>query len=311
MLPNLRKSLGSDRGARRFLLLLLLFVIAAPLAAQIDIQRYTTATDTFYWKRYINVPKPARANLKKFRMPGGGKAVSLFLAWHGHEFFKPGPDSTAIIPLSELQKHIIPVDINSDGTADIVYSGTDGGAADIVRIWIGRNGSFELVFEDYQYITQVRKSGRRFTELQTGDPGNGTEHLYFTRDYRIEEDNGMPVFVKVKQTAIYKHTEEPSELFDQPLPFKSISDTLMLRASAARLNEPFLPGLSTFGNIVAKYSTRSRGLILAAKYYGKGNTWFFVEMSPFAAPSASIIYDSDKMPTFIRGWVSSNAIRQE
>jgi hypothetical protein len=55
-------------------------------------------------------------------------------------------------------------------------------------------------------------------------------------------------------------------------------------------------------------SSDLKGVALAYKSYGKGNDWYFVEIFPDASPSASILYDVEKMPTFIRGWVSGQAI---
>jgi hypothetical protein len=94
-----------------------------------------------------------------------------------------------------------------------------------------------------------------------------------------------------------------------PIPFIAKADTMMVRASAAQQNEPFIPHLDTFGNIVAKYRTRANGMALAYKSDGRGNDWFFVEISPSTGPSASILYGIDRIPTFIRGWVSSRSIQ--
>jgi hypothetical protein len=146
------------------------------------------------------------------------------------------------------------------------------------------------------------------TELQTGDPGGHEDYLYFIRDYRVEYNHDGPAFVKVRQTVAYRFTEEPAVYLKTPGGFRSKADTLMVRASAAMINEPFIPDLGTFGNIIAKYRSRCRGDILAVKSYGKGNDWYYVEIYPDAVPSASILYNTDRMPTFLRGWVSGLAI---
>jgi hypothetical protein len=191
----------------------------------------------------------------------------------------------------------------------MIFTGFTGGKSDMVRIWLNRGDSYELIFEDYQYISKFTKTGSKLCEMQTGDAGYGDDYLYFTRDYRVEQEKGELVFIKGKQIVAYRHTEEPVKYYPQPIPFIAKADTMLLRASASRQDEPYNPNLDTFGNIIAKYRTKARGNVLAYTSNGKGNDWFFVEISPSATPSASILYDIDKMPTFIRGWVSSQSIQ--
>lgn len=292
--------------------LLAFFLLTAVTGkSQIDLKRYTTATDTFYWKKYIHVPQPPRVNLRRFSVSQPAKKIEAFLARQIGEFTQFTDDSTRRHSANDLKKCLFPVDLNGDKLPDMIFSGYSGGTSDIVRIWINRRDSFELVFEDYQYISLFRKVEGKLVEMQTGDPGSGENYLYFTRDYRVDQNTGTPVFIKGKQSVIYKYTEEPLKYYPEPIPFTSKADTLLVRASSAQLNEPFNPHLDTFGNIVAKYRTRSRGIVLAYKSNEKGNDWFFVEFSPFAVPSASILYDIDKIPTFIRGWVSSQSIQLE
>ncbi|MCK9424169.1 MAG: hypothetical protein M0Q38_16405 [Bacteroidales bacterium] len=294
--------------ANSFFLLLLLVFLSGSVVAQIDIKRYTTATDTFYWKRYEHVPKPKKLNLKPFMTTGAKKAIDSFLSKNLSLFPQFTNDSISRFGINDLKKCLFPVDINGDRLPDIIFSGFSGGEADVVRIFINRGDRFEFVFEDYQYITRFKLTNGKLTDMQTADPGCCDGYLYFTREYLVNQDSTGPVFIKGKQTVIYKYTEEPRTYFPSPKAFRAKSDTLMVRASAARLNEPFNPYLDTFGNIVAKYRTKARGMALAKKTDEKGNKWFFVEIYPDTSPSASILYETEKIPTFLRGWVSGNRI---
>ena len=289
-----------------FLLPLVLYSLAGK--AQIKLQTYTTATDTCYWKRYIHIPKPPKLRLKQFTVANSAKVVEQFLMKNLDQFPQFTTDSLPKFTLKELKKCLYPVDINGDMFPDMIFSGFSGGESDIVRIFLNRKDSFELVFEDYQYIMKFRKEAGKLVELQTGDVGCCNDYLNFTRDYRVNQENDEPVFIKVKQRVAFRYTEEPVKYYSQDIPFVAKADTMLLRASAAQLNEPFNPHLDTFGNIVAKYRTKARGIALAYKSYGKGNDWYFVEIYPYASPSASILYDCNKMPTFIRGWVSGQSI---
>lgn len=311
MLPDLLKNLGFNLKKIRASIFFFAIVSAYSGYAQIPIQRYTTATDTFYWKRYTHIPSPPRTNLKKFTASKSSKSVDLFVARHLAEFPQFTNDPTQRLTPGELKKHLFPVDINGDKLPDMIFCGPGDWAPEIVQIWLNKRDSFELIFEDYQYISKFRKAEDKLVEMQTGDVGERDNYLYFTRDYQVSQINGEIFFVKGKQTVSYKYTEEPAKYYNTPIPFVSKADTLLVRASSARQNEPFIPDLDTFGNIIAKYRSKSRGLVLAYKSYGKGNDWFFVEFSPSASPSASILYGTDKMPTFIRGWVSALAIQLE
>jgi hypothetical protein len=290
-------------------LLVLLFLLGLSAYSQINIQTYTTATDTFYWKKYIHIPQPSKLNLKKYSRSGQTSNIDRFMLQYSSDYPQFTNDSMKMFTVKDWKKHLYPIDINNDGQSDIIFSGSGGGESDITRIYLNRMDGFELVFEDYQYITKFRIEKNRLISLQTGDIGYDDAWLYFTRDYTVTWENQIPCFVKGKQTVCYKNTEEPREYYPEPVPFASIADTLLLRASAAKLNEPFNPQLDNFGNILAKYRTKAHGSILARKSYGKGNQWYFVEMSPVTYPSASIFYEADKIPTFILGWVSESSIR--
>ena len=308
MWPNSRKNSGFKAIAASWLVLLLLLP-AIGAVAQIDIKTYTTETDTFYWKRYFNVAAPPAVNLKRYTASRRSARIDAFLATNpAGLWYAPGDTSGRPDP-GLLRPFLYPVELTGDRQPDMIYAGPGEGGQDKVQIWFARNGGYDLVFEDYQYLSSLTLDRGILSRFTTGDRGTGTEnYLYFTRHYRVDRDSTGLAIVREKQVAEYRHTEEPSVLFKTPAPFRTVADTLMLRASPARLNEPFLPDLDTFGNIVAKYRTRAAGNALAYVSRGHGNDWYYVEMSPVAVPSASILYGTDRLPTFVRGWVSAHGI---
>ncbi len=293
----------------KYFLLISLVLLSFGGNAQIEIQRYTSATDTFYWKRYIQIPKPQRVNLKRFSVSQPGKKIDSFLARNLQQFPLYLSDTAHRFTLKSLRKCLYPVDVNGDNLPDMIFSGYNDWKSEIVQIWINRRDSFELVFEDFQYFSVFKRIDNSMLEIQTCDVGSDTSYLYFTRDYTVKQEGANPIFIRGKQVVSYRHTEEPSKYYPEPIPFIAKSDTLMLRASAALQNEPFIPQLDSFGNIIAKFRTQVKGMTLAYKSNGRGNDWYFVEISPSASPSASILYGTDKLPTFIRGWVSGRAIQ--
>jgi len=289
-----------------FRYLIIIFLITGPgqVFAQINLHRYTSETDTFYWKKYIHFAEPKKLSLKPFTVKRAKKITEQFLAENLALFPQFTSDSASRFGIDDLKKSLFPVDINGDQNPDVVFSGYSGGESDMVKIFVNQGGHFELVFEDYQYITRFDYVDGKLDRLQTADLGCCDAYLWFTRDYKILQEVPAPAFIKGKQTVIYKYTEEPRAFLPVPEPFRTRTDSLMVRASAARLNEPFNPHLDTFGNIVARYRAKASGVVLAIKNDDKGNAWCFVEIFPDTKPSASILYDTEKIPTFIRGWVS-------
>ena len=313
MSTNSGKSSACNRLKPAFLLLICLITLIFRAEAQIDLRTYTTATDTFYWKRYIQIPEPPRVSLRRFCVSGGKakQAGERFLEQNKMAVKDDLQDSLHPMSDDDLRKLIFPIDLNGDQLPDIILSGKTSRSAGFVRIWMNHGGSFEPVFEDYQSISQFRIEGTRLTALQTADIGSDGQYLYFTRDYKIQWEGNDPVFVRGKQVVSYMHTREPSVLLREPTPFTARADTMLLRASPSRQDEPFIPALGTFGNIIAKYRSEAKGTVLASYAKVPGNDWFYVEVDPSVMPSASILYDTDKLPTFIRGWVSGRAIRTE
>ena len=291
-----------------YLLFLVFLAGTTLLHAQIPIKTYTTATDTFYWKHYEHVPKPAKLNLNKFRVSGSAAVIDRFMALYADDYPQFTNDSLEQFTVKDWKKHLFTADVNGDGLADVIFEGPDGGESEIVRIYLNHRERFELIFEDYQYLTRLEKIDGKLSALETGDIGSAGQYLYFTRKYQVNWEEGTPSIIKGKQIVNYKYTELPLKYFPDPTPCSSIGDTLLLRASAARINEPFIPKPESFGNIIARYRSKTKGVMLATKSYGKGNVWFYVEIEPDVYPTASILYGLDKFPVFVRGWVSGSSV---
>jgi len=292
-----------------------LLVILALLATfqvaqgQITIKQYTSATDTFYWKRYEHVKKPSKLKLSKYTVSGSGKLIERFVSLNLEKFPQFAIDSTKPFRIADLKKCLFPMDLNGDDLADIVFSGYSGGESDKTQIFLNKGDHFELVFEDYQYISSLSFQKKKLTEILMADVGCCDAYLYFTRDYPVRMRGDELDFVKGKQTALYQFTERPFQLLNPPIPWKAVYDTTLIRASAANLDDPYNPALETWGNTIAGYTQNIRGVATAIKKDPNGNIWYFVEIIPDVKPRKSIFYEIDKFPTFIQGWVEGSLIR--
>lgn len=277
--------------------------------SQIPIRTYTAANDTFYWKKYTHLPAPKPAGIKKLSIPGKGKQTDRFCDAILPEFPWFSGDSGSEFSPSDLRKHLTALDLNHDGVAEYLFAGPGPGDGEIVRLYISHETKYELVFEDYQCIAVFEVKDKKLRGIQTGDPGINDSPLRFLREYTINWEGTTPVFIKGKQLVWYRYTEEPPAWLPASQRFETVADTLMVRASAAVLNVPYIPWLESFGNIVARYRTRVEGVILAEKTTPAG-IWYFVEIWPSSTPSASILYGTEKWPTFLRGWVAGGSIKR-
>lgn len=313
MLKRSRKSLGSKllfpsmHDIIRFLLLSLCII---PVAAQgqITIKQYTSATDTFYWKRYEHVKKPPRANLSKFTVSKPARVIDHFLSLHLERFPQFSRDTLKPARISALKKCLYPVDLNGDQLPDMIFSGFSGGESDKTQIFLNRKDSFELVFEDYQYIVALVIQSGILTGLQMADIGCCDAYLYFTRNYTVKQSGSELNFIKGKQSAVYHFTERPFEMINPALPWQSVYDTTLIRASAANLDDPYNPYLETWGNTIAGFTQSIHGTLMAKKQDKGGKLWYYVEIIPDVRPKKSIFYEIDQFPTFIQGWVEGSLI---
>lgn len=314
MFQNLKRNSGSDAPVTGLLLAFLLLLAPAGIRAQIELKQYTSATDTFYWKRYTHVKKPPEVSLGRFCVSGRNKAVRNFLANPPEEYRFPGGDTLSPARYAGMARFLFPVEVSGDRLPDMIFSGpADSSGRTIVRIWLNTGLGYRQVFEDYRYISGWSfAKNKRLLSLETGEEGPEENPVLYTRSYRVEYAENEPQFIREKQTLVYRYTEEPGVVLGSPAPFRSVSDSLLLRASGARLNEPFIPQLGTFGNIVARYRERTTGRVLGHRSLIQGAPeWYYVEIWPSARPSASIFEDTRQMPSFIRGWVSAKAIRMD
>lgn len=294
---------------RTFFFFLALFMTFSVVQGQITIKQYTSATDTFYWKRYEHVKKPGKLNLSKYTVSRPGKVIDRFLLLNLYRFPQFSSDSTRPVRLADLKKCLYPMDLNGDQRADMIFSGFSGGESGKTQIFINRQDSFELVFEDYQYVVSLVIQAGILTGLQIADIGCCDAYLYFTRDYAVKQQGSELDFIKGKQSAVYHFTERPFDLISPPVTWKSVYDTTLIRASAANLDDPFNPYLETWGNTIAGYTTDIHGTALARKKDQHGITWYYVEIIPDVRPKKSIFYEIEKFPTFIQGWVEETLIK--
>ncbi len=300
--------------ALRLILCLWLWGLVIPAGAQIKLRQYTSATDTFYWKRYIRIAEPRRFNPGRVSLRPRSALTDAFLEKHADILPSSADsltDTVAPLPSPGLKKYLYPVEINGDGRPDMIFQGPSGTGGTLVRMWVAVDRRFELIFEDYQYISEFRVRDGRLQSIVTADLGSRSEPLWYTREYKVAGEGADLRILRGKQVVHYSNTEAPPAAKFSPVPFESATDTLMVRASAAVLNEPFDPRLLTFGNIIARYRQKVHGTLLATRKDKAGRTWYYAEIIPSVAPAASILGEAKKIPAFLRGWVQGESVRPE
>lgn len=292
----------------RSILFMFFVIIGCQLAAQIKIKTYTTATDTFYWKKYEHVLPPAKASLKKFIVQNGDQTIRTFLAHPPSKFGEILSDSLRMHAKEPIRKYLFPVDLNNDLLPDIIFNGSGRNETGMVQIYLNRNDSFELVFEDFRYVTSLKKGQAGFSEIVTGDAGSREDYLYFERRYKLQSERHSLLFVRELQSVVYKYTQRPGKYFARSVPFNSLNDTILVRASASLIDAPYNPKLKSYGNIIGGYTGFISGNILASEKDVTGKTWYYAEIFPSEMPHKSIFYGIDNFPTLIIGWLDSEEV---
>ena len=279
---------------KNIILSMAMMLIAVHVCGQIKLKTYTSATDTFYWKRYEHIAKPVKVNLSKFTVGKPSRSINSFLEKNLAFFPQFANDSAPQHTIKDLRHALYPVDLNGDQQPDMIFSGFSGGESAITKIFMNRIDTFELVFEDYQYITAMDMVNGVLHSMTIADPGCCDAYLYFEREYTVRKEGNSLSFIKGKQVAWYHYTERPRESFKTPLPWSAVYDTMLIRASASLLDDPFNPHLDTYGNIIAGYIQKIRGTALARQTDSRGMEWYFIEIIPENRPRKSIFYEMEK-----------------
>jgi len=262
--------------------------------------------DSLFFTRYQHIGLPA-ADLKKVRAPGAATITENFIEKYRTRTSLSG-DSLAPEITTQWKDCCFPAHINGDKLPDMIISGSCNGKLPFTRIFLNRKDSFELVFEDYQYITSLSLRKGVLERIVMADTGAGNDLIFFTREYQAVREPGTLVFRKSRQTAIFRYTEKPEAWLDSIKPFRSAIDTLLLRASAEDIYDPFIASWNTWGNIIAGYTRNIRGNILAEKTDSLNFRWYFIEVIPESLPAKSLFHSLRNGPVFIRGWVREEEV---
>jgi hypothetical protein len=290
-----------------FPIILFIFVSSSVLAQ--TNARPPVTDDNLYWNHYHRIDKPQELNLKRFCIRDQKGSIDFFLKGSISHFPQFTNDSTNPDKIKDLRKCLFPIDLNGDGLPDMIFSGIRAGGSNLTQIYINHKDSFELVFEDYQYISSMTLKDGHFSELTVCDPGSSGSWLYTIRHYRVNSGNMPLVFISGKQTADFLYSEKPLAINLAGKQGSSESDSSILRASASEINEPYNPDLGFSGNQIAVYNQKFRMTVIGNKEAKGEEPWCYIEVIPDIKPARSLFHETDEYPTFVRGWVKFRDIK--
>ncbi len=212
--------------------------------------------------------------------------------------------------IADFENKLHFIDLNGDGKLDIIYCGYSGGESYYTRMFLNVNGKYVKIFEEAQYLESLDfdKLGK-LKSLVMLDFGCCAEYIEYETTYLI---NAGYKFVIQLRRAKASFTVPPQRMLAHPFKIIVVNDNSKLRSA------PAIDDLSTviydaegLGNVIAKYSRNSTGLVWAEESDSTGRTWWLVEMEPVKKLSYSLVYFGDKIPKSIVGWMSSRCLKKK
>jgi len=265
-------------------ILILLFLISCKTIVNPEEFRLFTYNDVYDWKDCVI---PSQDYVSK-ELPIIRKEFNEYVA-----------------NIETLDRALHFIDLNNDKKLDVIYSGTSGSESDCVIFLLNNDSDYKILFEEYTNIRDLVFEDGKLVGYTGLDFGCCAEYVQKETKYKVSKDWDRTVeYQRVKAS----YTELPENLYENPISFETVSDTLKLRATAIK-DDTNLFIYDTIGNVVSSYLKGSRGLAWSEKQNDLGETWWFVEMEPNSGQLGSRInYNPDKLPQRNLGWFPSTGL---
>ena len=208
-------------------------------------------------------------------------------------------------------------DLNGDGLNDIVFDGASGGEARTIEIYINNGKNYKKVFTAYQGVAKLDWQGGRLSKIFIRDWGCCDSYLDRYKIYGVNySDKGIPRFDQIYQGVAVSEGVVPDSLLETPLRFEVINQGYNIRSAPTKDDSSFYhwnnDGEKRLGNgnSVGMLVKGARGIALAKAVDNTGREWLYVEIEEkYLLPAHDIIYNENKFPTNLRGWISSRFVR--
>jgi hypothetical protein len=205
------------------------------------------------------------------------------------------------------------MDVDGDGTMDIVYAGsaqcTEG---DATIVWFASGDDYIVRQQAILplFALGVAPDKKKISSVESGCCGDPISTYY------LGNFENMRRFARIR---IMEDTILPTKLLEQPVPFKNGKATV-LRSTPLIQNhydkdQSMLMAHAVYGNILRKYLPGTTGSILAYQKDKKGRQWLFVKLDPYDA-SVKGSFDNEALsveaPYAVdAGWVSISSFKMQ
>jgi hypothetical protein len=204
------------------------------------------------------------------------------------------------------------VDINGDKLEDIIYSGSSGGEANVVKFFMQKEVGFELIFTAYQGIVRVDWKNGKITTIMSHDWGCCAEFRIINTVYEVSYRDKVPSFAKIYQSIEYELMKKPIEYFEEPIDFSTDYDAYNLRAfpevnDTIPINADF--NENRMGNTIGILSKGTKGKAYGSSIDETGCIWWYVEINNIFEVKDNVLFMDDlKYPTNVIGWIRSRYV---
>lgn len=207
------------------------------------------------------------------------------------------------------------IDYNFDGVLDIIYSGDAGTEIKRTLIFeLGEDGYYSKTFDKFGHLISLYSTNIGLPPysliLKEEACCGGTSIVY--ENYQPVNLNGkLELQASTKFSSIVS-TYFPAYFFDQPVLFEVKIELYCLRLNPTVDNETSNEELHINGNIIAEYTTGSKGYAIAEKQDETGRVWWFVLMINNNKPQKSIfdVGSNNENKYYSLGWMSSRYLEK-
>jgi hypothetical protein len=225
-------------------------------------------------------------------------------------------DSFSVLTMTDLIKSIHFIDLDKDGTNEVVFDGPSAAEGNETLIFQKINGQYQTVFSGRQSVVDIKWLPNGETKIYITDFGCCAEYTVTNKIFKVTTVDGKKLKLsKIYQSLMFYQGQYPDSLFSTPIRFKVLVDNYKIRYTPKFDDTSYQPwDMDTskpVGNVIANLKRNSFGYALGYKTDRSGRQWWYVEMDEKTILNNAKLDADASFPSKLIGWVSSNYLEKQ